>query len=349
MIDESAKGWLKEVLDRCCDGPKETIVVSFSGGETSGMLCKWLIDTWGHKYNFIFMFANTGREHPETLIFADKCDKEFGLNLVWIEAIINPKKGIGVRHKIVTFETASRNGEPFEDFIAKEGIPNASRQHCTTRLKTRAMRHWMKVNGLIKCKTAIGMRIDEPQRVISKAKRDVLELIGVDADLWRIDSKTKRAALLNEISLDDYEMTNKQQSDFKSLYNYNEYNLVYPLHDWEEIDKQDVNTFWEEQSFRLNIPSHYGNCLTCFKKSDNKLFRIAHEHPEWFGWTDEMESKYGHVNAGKDDRHVFFRKKRDSKMIVGQGVTIDYNRLVYMTTSDRDKSAGCGESCEAFG
>ncbi len=118
---------------------KETIVVSFSGGETSGNLCKFLLDNYGHIYNFIFMFANTGREHPETLVFADKCDKEFGLNLVWIEAVINPKKGIGIRHKIVTFETASRNGEPFEDFIAKEGIPNASRQHCTTRLKTRAM------------------------------------------------------------------------------------------------------------------------------------------------------------------------------------------------------------------
>ncbi len=328
---------------------KETIIVSFSGGETSGMMCKWLLDNYSNEYDFKFMFANTGREHPETLIFANKCDKEFGLNLVWLEAVINPKKGIGIRHEIVTFETACRDGRIFEQFIAKEGIPNTSRQHCTTRLKTRAMRHWMKANGNIKCKTAIGMRIDEPNRVINKDKSDLLILLGFNVKEWRLSNRNQRNYTLRQIPNDTFNTLQKKQlKTIKSLYNYNEYNCIYPMHDWEELDKQDVNSFWEEQNFRLNIPSHYGNCITCFKKSKNKLYRIAHEHPEWFAWNDEMEKKYGHVNASKDDRHVFFRGKRNATLLVGEAVQVDYNQLVYMTTSDRDKSAGCGESCEAF-
>lgn len=327
---------------------KETIIVSFSGGETSGMMCKWLLDTYGHIYNFIFMFANTGREHPETLIFADKCDKEFGLNLVWIEAVTNPKKGIGTKHKVVTFETACRDGSVFEQFIAKEGIPNTSRQNCTTRLKTRPMRHWMKSKGYIRCETAIGMRSDEKQRIISNKKVDLLKLLTINPEVWRFQNKTERNEQLDEFGCGYHGLNEKQIKIFKSLYNHNEYNCIYPMNDWEKLDKQDVNTFWEEQSFRLNIPSHYGNCITCFKKSENKLYRIAREHPTWFAWNDEMEKKHGHVNAGENDRHVFFRNKKNATLLVGDAMLIDYNQLVYMTTSDRDRSAGCGESCEAF-
>jgi len=279
---------------------KETIIVSFSGGETSGMMCKYLLDEWSWAFNFIFIFANTGKETEETLIFADKCDKEFGLNLIWVEAIINPIKNKGVRHKIVNFRTANRDGKPFENLIAKEGIPNTSRPFCTSRLKTRPIRHWMKVNGFIKCCTAIGMRFDEPSRNNPDAANAI------------------------------------------------EFNLIYPLSHWVEIDKQDVNTFWEDQPFRLNQAAYMGNCVTCYKKTDYKLWRIAHEHPTEFAWCHDMEQRYKHVNADEGDQHLFFRKKRTTATVVGQAMEVDYERLIYMTTSDRDKSAGCGEECQPF-
>jgi len=330
---------------------KETIIVSFSGGETSGNMCKWLLDNYGHLYYFVFVFANTGREHEETLIFVDKCDREFGLQLVWIEAVTSPIKGMGTKHKIVNFKTACRDGSVFEDFIKKEGIPNTSRQHCTTRLKTRPIRHWMKQEGLINCKTAIGMRSDEKQRIISKKKVECLEKAGIDADKWRLKEKKERTTDLDSINLPDDSFFLWGIADdkvLKSLYKHNEYDCIYPMNDWEELDKQDVNTFWESQSFRLNLPSHLGNCTTCFKKSDNKLYRIAHESPEYFRWNLDMDEKYSGVNAGKNDRHVFFRKKRDTKALVGDAMQQDLTRLIFMTTSDRDKSAGCSESCNGF-
>ncbi|AKJ74119.1 phosphoadenosine phosphosulfate reductase [Salmonella phage 35] len=123
---------------------KEPLVVSFSGGQSSGFLCAYLIENYGHKYDLRFVFANTGREHEETLIFADKVDKHFGLNLVWLEGYASPEHGVGMRHRVVSFETAARKGEPFESLISVEGIPNISRQKCSDYLKTQTIRHWMR-------------------------------------------------------------------------------------------------------------------------------------------------------------------------------------------------------------
>lgn len=288
---------------------KEIIVVSFSGGKTSAFMCHWLLENFSDKYDFIFIFANTGREHEETLKFVDACDKAFRLNLVWVEADVSPIKGIGIRHKIVDFKSASRNGEPFERVIAKEGIPNVSRAFCTERLKTRVIRDWMKSNGLIKkgwqAKTAVGMRADEPSR----------------ADM------------------------NKQSVK--------KYNLVYPLAHWSEpgFDKQDVNDFWEDMPFKLNIPERYGNCLTCFKKSDNKLMLIAQEHPEWFRWNVAMENNYKHVNAKPEhgNEHRWWRKRRDTRALLEESALMDPAMLIMLTKTEPDNPNGCGNECRPFG
>ena len=103
---------------------KKKLFVSFSGGETSGYMCWYLKNQRQNDFEMIFVFANTGEENEETLKFVDQCDKEFDLNLVWIEAVFNPEFGIGTNYKIVNYKTASRNGEPFKDGISKLGIPN---------------------------------------------------------------------------------------------------------------------------------------------------------------------------------------------------------------------------------
>ncbi len=145
---------------------KETLFVSFSGGRTSAYMCWYLIENWSWKYNFIFVFANTGQEHEMTLKFADQCDKAFGLNLVWIEAVVNPAKGKGTRHKIVTFETAARNGEPFEAVISKYGIPNPDYLHCNRELKINPMKSYRRSIGFkSNHKRALGYRVDEIDRM----------------------------------------------------------------------------------------------------------------------------------------------------------------------------------------
>lgn len=148
------------------------LLVSFSAGETSAYMAKMLKEKFSKKYDMFFVFANTGKEREETLIFAEKCDKEFGLNLVWIEAKTHNEKGKGVTANIVNFETASRNGEPFRNMIKKHGIPNIQMPLCTRELKDRAIRAYCRQIGLKKSdyQIAIGIRADELDRVNANYK-----------------------------------------------------------------------------------------------------------------------------------------------------------------------------------
>ena len=150
---------------------KQKYQISFSGGRTSAYMTKMLIDHLSDQYDFIVTFANTGLEHEKTLEFVNNCDNYFGFNTVWLEAVINPEKGQGTTHKIVTFETASRNGEPFHAMIQKYGIPNPSYLHCTRELKLQVMHSYLRSIGLNHkdIPTAIGIREDETRRVNKKA------------------------------------------------------------------------------------------------------------------------------------------------------------------------------------
>lgn len=147
---------------------KKNLLVSFSGGETSGFMVKWLIDNKSSDYNMAFVFANTGEENKETLEFIDNCDKEFKLNLVWVEAVVFNEYRVGTSHKIVNFKSASRKGEPFEDVIGKYGIPNQSFPHCNRELKLRPIHSYIKKElGWSDYYTAISIRYDEIDRMVA--------------------------------------------------------------------------------------------------------------------------------------------------------------------------------------
>jgi 3'-phosphoadenosine 5'-phosphosulfate sulfotransferase (PAPS reductase)/FAD synthetase len=241
---------------------KETLFVSFSGGRTSGYMCHWLIENKSDEYDMIFVFANTGLEHEKTLEFVDRCDKEWGLGVVWVEAVVNPEKGKGVTHKVVTFEAASRKGEPMEDVIKKYGIPNQDYPHCTRETKLSPMFDYKRSLGFkSNHQMAIGIRSDEPNRL----------------------SKTA-----------------------------DENGLVYPLAQWTQCTLAEIRHWWADQEFDLDLPTHYGNCVTCWKKSDRKLLTIAKHDPHYFDFMDRMEQQYpraGHTGESYKDR-VFFRRYR---------------------------------------
>ena len=162
------------------DNNKRNILVSFSGGKTSAYMAQ-RIKRENKTDNLFFVFANTGQEREETLEFVERCDKEYGLNVVWVEAVVASDKGTGTRHKIVDFKTASRDGEPFESVMKKYGISNKSYPHCTRELKLAPINTWAKDNIKGEYKTVIGIRIDEVRRV--KGQKNIeYPLIG-----WKID------------------------------------------------------------------------------------------------------------------------------------------------------------------
>jgi len=245
---------------------KETLFVSFSGGRTSGYMCHWLLENKSDQYDLIFVFANTGLEHEKTLEFVDKCDKHMGLNLTWVEAVVNGK-GVGCTHRIVNYETAARHGEPFEKVIQKYGIPNTDYPHCTRETKMNPMFSYKRSLGFkANHPMAIGIRADEVDRVSADAKK---------------------------------------------------HGLVYPLVTMTQKSLADVRHWWAGQPFDLEIPEHYGNCVTCWKKSDRKLLTLAKHEPERFYFFDAMERTYAKAGAGNQNR-VFFRRHRSTQDILAE-------------------------------
>lgn len=145
---------------------KQKMLVLTSGGRTSQYMAKRLMDEYQDEYEMVRVFANTGQEMNETLDFVHQCDVQFGFNTVWIEADVRAGRN-ATAHKIVTYETAHRSGEPFEWIVDKYGIPNASYPHCTRELKENPIHSYVRSLGWKKGEylTAIGIRADEPRRV----------------------------------------------------------------------------------------------------------------------------------------------------------------------------------------
>ena len=236
---------------------KKKLLVSFSGGETSAFMAQWLLKHKSDEYEMLFVFANTGQENEQTLEFIEKCSKHFGINIHWIEAVVNEKIGEGTRHKIVDFYSASRMGEPFEDVIKKYGIPNTAAPFCTRELKASPIKSFGKEYfGTNKYELAIGIRIDEIDRMNNK--RDELR-------------------------------------------------IIYPLIKFVPTTKLQINEFWKNQPFRLELKGYQGNCKTCWKKSFPKLYKIASEDENNYLFFKMMEEKYGNYLP---DRIIELMKER---------------------------------------
>lgn len=143
------------------------IVVSVSGGRTSMFMAIKLIEKYSETHELLFIFANTGKEHPDTLRFLHDAEVNLNIPIVWVEAVVHYGERLACTHKVVNFETASRKGEPFEAIIRKYGIPNVSMCHCTREMKLNPITSYISSIGWDKgsFSTAIGIRDDEKRRV----------------------------------------------------------------------------------------------------------------------------------------------------------------------------------------
>lgn len=254
----------------------------------------------------IVTFCNTGLEHEETLKFVQRCDEYFQAGVVWLEAVVTHGERVGIRHKIVDFKTASRNGEPFEQYIKKHGIPNQAFPQCNSRLKLDVMESYRRAYGWKAgtYSTAIGIRADEIRRVS-----------------WE--------GMANE-------------------------GVFYPCID-AGVFKQDVNAFWKTMPFNLSIPEEEGNCVTCWKKSDRKLFTIAARTPWRFDFNRRMEETYPFAGGERRDgqptesARVFFRGNRSTADIL-EACKRPFEPFVdgkFIPFDDElDVGGVCSESCE---
>lgn len=146
-------------------------VVSFSGGRTSAYL---LYNLLLHipRENLIVNFANTGREDPRTLDFVRDVQKDLSIPINWLEFQYHPTEKTrngkpAPYHRVVSYETASRNGEPLKEYIEHtKYIPNQQHRICTVTTKIEVQNSFCKSLGLTNDNMIryIGIRYDEPKR-----------------------------------------------------------------------------------------------------------------------------------------------------------------------------------------
>jgi 3'-phosphoadenosine 5'-phosphosulfate sulfotransferase (PAPS reductase)/FAD synthetase len=156
------------------DGPT---CISFSGGRTSAyMLWRVLQSNGGLPADALVCFANTGLEDEATLRFVRDCADRWAVPITWVE-YRNDDKG----YAVVDFDSASRDGEPFEAIIRKRNyLPNPVTRFCTVELKIRAMHKHLKALGWQEegWDQMVGIRADEQRRVAKIRARPSPEIVA---------------------------------------------------------------------------------------------------------------------------------------------------------------------------
>ena len=138
------------------------IVASFSGGRSSAMMI-----TQMDLSDATVIFCNTGKEMPETLDFVRDCEVRWGVPITWLE--YKSKR----EYEVVSYESASRNGEPFDSLISdKNYLPNMVARFCTSELKVLTIERYLKDQGISDWETAVGIRADEPRRVAKMRQKE---------------------------------------------------------------------------------------------------------------------------------------------------------------------------------
>lgn len=146
---------------------EEPALISFSGGRTSGFMLWNILKAFDGKLpeDIFVVFANTGKEAPETLDFINDVSNKWDVDVKWLELSIHQERPIW-RTKEVTYETASKNGEPFDMLIKKRSfLPNSVMRFCTSELKINVMKRFMLSLGYKDWFNVVGLRYDEPRRV----------------------------------------------------------------------------------------------------------------------------------------------------------------------------------------
>jgi len=227
----------------------EPTCISFSGGRTSAyMLYQVLQANNGLPEDAIVCFANKGKEEEATLKFVNDCSVNWNVKINWVE--FQDHEDPLQRYKNVTYETASRNGEPFEALIRKRNyLPNPVTRFCTSELKIRTMACFLKQTGLFDdCSKSelenaswIGLRYDEARRAtkIADKRRIPLYTAGVTV------------------------------ADIAEFWDKQEFNLELPTYKGRTLA---------------------GNCDLCFLKPLNQVATLIAEKPERAIWWARMEA-----------------------------------------------------------
>lgn len=290
-----------------------TKVVLFSGGRTSGLMLRRMLNT---REDFITCFCNTGKERLETLDFVHEVETRWRVPIVWLEyhrvaaSTISPgifpterrnqnlAKSASNGEKVhwfreVNAQTASRKGEPFDELLRWTSVlPNVVSRICSTQLKIRTAMRYLFSLGIKEYAPFIGIRKDEEHRA------------------------TQILA-----TCDSFEHPR------------------FPLIE-SNINEMDVARFWRESDFDLRLMSYEGNCDLCFLKSKWKRKLLIKENPGMVDWWKNWEA----AKATATPNGKMFRMGEPYAQLEIEANTPDpQGEFCFTPPSDQDIPCSCAE------
>lgn len=221
--------------------------ISVSGGRTSGYMLWRVLQANGGSLplDTIAMFANTGKEEEATLRFVRDMSEQWGVPIAWVEY-----RAIEPGFELVDFDSASREGEPFEALVRKRNyLPNPVARFCTVELKILTMERYLRAKGWDDWDSMIGIRADESRRVAK----------------MRADPKGGRRSGSRVLPLADAGVT---VAEVGAFWRSQPFDLGLP---------------------NMNGVAMHGNCDLCFLKPAAQVFSLVQEVPERAVWWARME------------------------------------------------------------
>ena len=237
----------------------EPTCISFSGGRTSAFMLYKVLQA--HQMSLPneakVIFANTGKEEEATLNFVDECSKRWNVPISWLEyAEVDGEHSF----KVVDYQTASRNGEPFEQIIKhfNNALPNGRARYCSANLKTRTFYRYLKSIGWEEWQSFLGIRADEPKRVVKFRANP--------------NPEGKHETVYLPLAQD-----NISSKDVSNFWKAQDFDLGLP---------------------NINGKTMHGNCDLCMLKPKAQILSLIQEKPERALWWIKQEEEASKRCAG---------------------------------------------------
>lgn len=217
-----------------------------------------------------FVFADTGRELPETLAFVAECEHRWSVPIHRVE-----RRGVAAGESAFDRLLADKLAA-FQRRGQRPQLPGPRSRYCTIELKRTPAERFMVERGFMEYDSILGIRADEPRRVATiRAKAYESRPVWPDGnEPWMhpaADVDNVCAAL----------------GCPKVRYEY-----VLPLAD-AGTTEADVLGFWQGQPFDLGLETYEGNCDNCHMKATWKRLACIRKRPERVKPWIRNESDFG--------------------------------------------------------
>jgi 3'-phosphoadenosine 5'-phosphosulfate sulfotransferase (PAPS reductase)/FAD synthetase len=234
------------------------LMVTISGGRSSAMMARHIQTNEKYAdFKKVFVFCNTGMERPETIDFLKNIEKFWQIEITKIEGVYSNDLGTGVKYKIVDWDNLNMTADPFSKMI----------EH-----KNKGIFSGMPNKDAPYCSENLKTM---------PAKKLCDDIFGVNN--YKIAIGFRKEDMPKRISFAEIKEDKKR---------------IFPLlTDFiTPVSQLDLNKFFNEQPFKLELHGKYGNCELCWKKSDENLIENILFGTRFIDWFKNEEKKINSVS-----------------------------------------------------